>query len=133
LDAAGDKVVAGGFDVVHGENQTVRRAGLNRRDSLAEDDRGLRIMRRHLYDAEVIAYHEVGVEPPAEILVERLRAVDVRNAEQHDFELHVNGFSLCDFCCFHNSSDEFPAIVEKYDLHLSYPSIYQPAILSPPL
>src|SRR5262245_12342400 len=40
IDAAGYEVVAGGLDVVHGEDQAVCRAGLGRRDSLAEDDRG---------------------------------------------------------------------------------------------
>jgi hypothetical protein len=30
-----------------------------------------------------------GVEPPAELLVERLRAVDVGNAERDDIELDV--------------------------------------------
>ena len=94
VDAAGDQVVAGGVDVVHGEDQAARRAGLGRRDSLAEDDRGFRVVRRHLHDAEVVARREVGVEPPAEILVERLRAVDVGNAEHHDFELHVDRFDL---------------------------------------
>ncbi len=48
-------------------------------------------MRRHLHAAEV-ARRDVDVEPPAEILVERLRAVDVGNAEQHDFELHVEWY-----------------------------------------
>ena len=120
VDAAGDQVVAGGVDVVHGEDQAARRAGLGRRDSLAEDDRGFRVVRRQLHDAEV-ARREVGVEPPAEILVERLRAVDVGNAEHHDFELHVDRFGFCDFCSFHKSSYEFPAIVEKYFFLLSCP------------
>jgi hypothetical protein len=65
----------------NGEDKAARRAGLGRRDSLAEDDRGFRIMRRHLHAAEVARRD---VEPPAEILVERLRSVDVGNAEQHD-------------------------------------------------
>ena len=88
VDAARDQVVAGGVDVVDGKDQAVRRAGLGRRDSLAEDDRGFRVVRRHLHAAEV-ARRDVDVEPPAEILVKRLGAVDVRNAEQDDFELHV--------------------------------------------
>ena len=87
-------------------------------------------MRRHLHAAEV-ARREVDVEPPAEILVERLRAVDVGNAEHHDFELHVDRFGFCDSCSFHKSSYEFPAIVEKYLLLLSCPFIYQPTALSP--
>src|SRR4029434_9803419 len=40
LDAAGDQVVAGGLDIVHGEDQAVRQTGLGRSDALAEDDRG---------------------------------------------------------------------------------------------
>ena len=52
-------------------------------------------MRRQLHAAEVVARYEVTVEPPAEFLVERLRAVDVGNADHHDFELHVDRFGLC--------------------------------------
>ena len=115
VDAAGDQLGAGGVDVVYGEGQAVRRAGLRRRDSLAEDNRGWRVVRRQLHDAKVVARCEVGVEPPAEILVERLRAVDVGNAEHHDFELHVDRF-FCAFCSFHKSSYEFPAIVEREEI-----------------
>src|SRR4029453_15237852 len=71
---------------------------------------------RHLHDAEVVARREVAVEPPAQILVKRLRAVDVGNANHHDFELHVHRFAFCDFCRCHNSSYEFPAIIEKHFL-----------------
>jgi hypothetical protein len=53
VDAAGDEVVAGGVDVVHAEDQAVRRDWLGRRDSLAEDGRGFRVVWRHLHDAEV--------------------------------------------------------------------------------
>ena len=119
-DAAGDQVVAVGGEVVHGEDQVVRRARLGRRDSLAEDVRGFQVARRQLHDAEV-ARREVGVEPPPEILVERLRAVDVGNAEHQDFELHVDRFNFCDFCRRHNSSHEFPATVEKCFSLLSCP------------
>jgi hypothetical protein len=52
VDAACDQVVAGGVDVVHGEDQ-LRGAGLGRRDSLAEDDRRLRSRRSELYAAKV--------------------------------------------------------------------------------
>src|SRR5262245_10455036 len=80
-------------------------------------------MRRHLHGAEVIAHREVAVEPPAQILVKSLRAVDVGNTDHHDFELHVHRFrfwDFCDSCCrCHNSSFEFPAICEKHFLLLS--------------
>ncbi len=75
--------------VVHGEDQIVRLARTVRSDSLAEDDRGFQVGRRHLHDAQVVARRDVAVEPPSEILVERLRAVNDGNAEHHDFELHV--------------------------------------------
>ena len=54
VDAAGDQVVAGGVDVVHGQDQAVHRARLGGRDSLAEDDRGLRTGRSELYRPEVL-------------------------------------------------------------------------------
>jgi len=52
----------------------MRRAWLGRRASLAEDDRGFRVVWRHLHVAEVVAHCDVDVEPPAEILVKRLGA-----------------------------------------------------------
>src|SRR5262245_4925100 len=48
LDAAGGEIGAGRGDVVYGEDQAGPRAGLWRHDSLAEDDRGWRVVRRHL-------------------------------------------------------------------------------------
>ena len=59
----------------------------------SEDDRGFRVVRRHLHAAEVAAC-DVDIEPPAEFLVERLGAVDVGNAEQNDLELHVDRFGF---------------------------------------
>src|SRR5215213_3294479 len=108
VDAAGDQVVPGRVDVVHGEDQTVPRARDGRRDSVAEDDRGFRVVRRNLHAAEV-AGRDVDVEPPAEILVERLRAVNVGNAEQHDFEFHVGlYFFLFGHCVFSFQYIELP-------------------------
>ena len=118
LDAVSDQLLSGGVEVVHGE-EAVRRARLGRRDSLAEDDRRFRVVRRHLHGVEAVA-RDVGVEPPAEILVERLRAIDVRNAEHHDFELHVSRFNFFDFCLCHNSSYEFPAITRNAVISLLY-------------
>jgi hypothetical protein len=51
-----------------------------------ELDRGGRPRRRELHDPIVLAEREVSVEPPAEPLVERLGAVDVRDREQGDLE-----------------------------------------------
>src|SRR5215207_3754009 len=98
VNAAGDEVGAGGVEVFYGEDEAVGRARLGRRDPLAEDDRGSRVVRRHLHGAVGVARRDVDVEPPAEIFVERLGAVYVGNAEQHDFELHVG---LCLFLSGH--------------------------------
>lgn len=53
VNPAGDQVVAGGLDAVHGEEQAVRRARLGRRDSFSEDDRGCRARRSELHHSEV--------------------------------------------------------------------------------
>ena len=45
--------------------------------------------RSELDDAEVVAGGEVSVEPPAKIAVELLGAIDVRNRDHGDLELHV--------------------------------------------
>ncbi|WP_242050751.1 hypothetical protein [Oculatella sp. FACHB-28] len=37
----------------------------------------------------VAARCDIDIEPPAELLVECLRAIDVGNGEHHDFEFHV--------------------------------------------
>ena len=113
LDAASEQFVAGGGDVGDDQVQALGGAGCCGGDIFAEDDRASEARRRELDHAEVVARREVGVEPPPEPPVELLRAVDVGNAEHHDFELHIDRFNLCDFCRCHNSSYEFPAIVEK--------------------
>ena len=46
--------------------------------------------RRELHHAEALAVVEVGVEPPPEVRVELLRAIDVRNGDDDDLELHVD-------------------------------------------
>ena len=45
--------------------------------------------RRELDHAEVVAGGVVGVEPPTQVAVEALGAVDVRNGNDDDLELHV--------------------------------------------
>src|ERR1041384_2498923 len=62
-------------------------------NALAKDDRGFGVVGRDLHAAETTCGN-VDVESPAELLVERLRAIDVGNAEQHDLEFHVDGFGL---------------------------------------
>jgi hypothetical protein len=43
-----------------------------------------------LDQAEIVAGEAVEVEPPSDPLVELLRAVDIRNGDDDDLELHVN-------------------------------------------
>ena len=50
--------------------------------------------RRELDDPEAVVEREVGVEPPPEALVERLRAVDVRDRDDDDLELQVDASPL---------------------------------------
>ena len=88
-DAAIEQFLAGGVDVGNDQVQALGGAGCRRGDVLAEDDRGRRAGRRELDDAEVVAGGEVGVEPPAEILVELLGAIDFRNRDHGDLKLHV--------------------------------------------
>jgi hypothetical protein len=97
LDASSDQVVTGSIDVVNGKYQTGPRPWLARSDCLAEDDRSTRILRRYLHTSKVTRY-DVNVEAPSEFFVKRLRAIDVRNTEQYNFELHVYRFSFCHHC-----------------------------------
>ncbi len=90
LDAATAQLAAGGRDVGDDQVQALGGAGCRRGDVLAEDDGAPGARRRELDDAEVVAGGEVGVEPPPEAAVERLRAVDIRNRDDDDLELHVD-------------------------------------------
>src|SRR5208282_236722 len=64
--------------------------GSGRRDVLAELDRAPGARRRELDQAEIFAGGAVEVEPPSDPLVKLLRAVDIRNGDDEDLELHVN-------------------------------------------
>src|SRR5208282_2224984 len=64
--------------------------GSGRRDVLAELDRAPGARRRELDQAEIFAGGAVDVEPPSDPLVKFLRAVDIRNGDDDDLELHVN-------------------------------------------
>src|SRR5436305_8322825 len=91
-------------------------------------------MRRHLHAAEVVAHSEIDVEAPAEFLVERLRAVYVRDAYHHDFELHVDrfGFRRRLIICFHFNAGHRNLL--PFDGVLTDPaSVYLIALPSPPI
>src|SRR5262249_31110033 len=88
LDAAATKLLAGGRDVGDDQVQALSGARRRRGDVLAEDDRAAGARRRELHDAEVVTAAELGVEPPPEPPVEFLRAIDVRDGDDDDLELH---------------------------------------------
>src|SRR3712207_7734275 len=66
--------------------------------------------RSTLFPYTTLFRSEVAVEPPAEFLVERLRAFYVGNAEQNDFEFHVGlrffQFGHRVFSCLNLRSEE---------------------------
>src|SRR5262249_46773119 len=83
LDAAQNELGARSFDVVHDKKVGQRRAG-------AEVDRGRRTWRRELDSPGPVRPDEIGIEPPTQIFVEALGAVDVGNGDDGDFELHID-------------------------------------------
>src|SRR6516225_5029982 len=92
VNPAGDQVVAGGVDVVHGEDQAVHRARRGRRDSLAEDDRGLRGRRRELHHPEVfMGVVDVFTKPQCRI--KALGTIDVGDGQHYHFEFHVHNYN----------------------------------------
>ena len=93
LHAATEQLVAGGRDIGDDQVQTLGGAGCRRGDVLAENDRASGARRRKLNHAEVFTADEIGVESPPEPPVELLRAVDIRDRDDHDLELHA---SFCD-------------------------------------
>src|SRR5262252_5362710 len=90
LDAAIEQLFAGGFDVGDDQVQALCGAGCRRGDVFAENDRASGARRRKLDPAPVVTVGEVAVEPPSEPRVELLRAVDIRDRDDDDLELHIN-------------------------------------------
>jgi hypothetical protein len=71
-----------------------------RRDVRAELDRAPRAGWRELNDPETVIEAKIGVEPPTEPLVELFRAVNIRDGDDDNLELHVHNLnsSLTDDC-----------------------------------
>src|SRR5580698_9228767 len=90
LDAAAEELAAGGRDVGDDQVQALSGAGCCSGDVPTEDDRASGAGRRELNYAEVAAVVEVGIEPPPEFRVELLRAVDIRDGDDDDFEFCVD-------------------------------------------
>ena len=90
LDTAGDELVARSLDVGDDQVEALGRAGRGRRDVRAELNRAPRAGRRELDDPEAVIEGEVGVEPPAQRLIEALGAIDVGDGQHHNFKFHVH-------------------------------------------
>src|SRR5215475_13506546 len=95
VDAPADEIGPGGVDVGDREDQPVSGPWRSRGEALAEVDRALRARRRELHPPDVVANAEVGVQPPAEALVEALRPVDIGDRlgdrQRHDLEPQRDG------------------------------------------
>ena len=90
VDTATDELGARCLDVRHDEIKSACRARRGRCDSRAEVDRARRARRRELHDPKLVTDDEVGVEPPTQAAVKALGAIDVRNRDDDDLELHVD-------------------------------------------
>ena len=77
VDTEGDELVARSLDVGDDQVEAVGRPGRGRGDFRPELYRAPRTGRRELDDPEAVIEGEVGVEPPPEVPVELLRAVDI--------------------------------------------------------
>src|SRR5580704_16112970 len=90
LNAAPEQILSRGLDVSNDQIKALSGAGSRRRDVPAEDDRAPGARRRELNHAKVLTVVVVGVESPPEPRVELLRAIDIRDGDNDDFELHVD-------------------------------------------
>src|SRR5580693_7285986 len=86
-----DEVGAGLVDVRDRELQALVRAGRGGGDPRAKDDGTAGTGRCELHDPVVLFLCEVGVEPPAQGLVEGLRPVHIRDRDDHDLQLELSG------------------------------------------
>jgi hypothetical protein len=68
--------------------ESLKRAGRGQSYVLAEDDRAAGTGRRELDDAEVIPGRVVQVEPPTQLALEALGAINVRDRDDDHLELH---------------------------------------------
>ena len=90
LNAAVDELGARCLDVGYDEIKSACRARHGRGDSRAEVDRARRAWRRELYDPKLVTDDEVGVQSPTQAAVKALGAIDVRDRDDDDLELHVD-------------------------------------------
>src|SRR4051794_1792903 len=88
-----DELGACGLDVLHDEQQSLRRARRGRGESLAENDGAGCPGRSHLPPPPVLAAGEVAVQPPPQSPVEGFGAIDVRYRNDDDLQLGIEPFS----------------------------------------
>src|SRR5215510_14823250 len=89
VDTARDELIANRHDVGDCKIKALRRTRSSRRDPRAKLYRGSGARGRELGDAKTVLEPEVGVKPPAQPPVKLLCAVDVRDGDYDDLELHV--------------------------------------------
>jgi hypothetical protein len=91
VDAAAGKTVVSLHDVVDDECG-LDPSGSARREPQAERDRSRRARRCQLDEAKPVHRGDVVIEPPTQLLVERLRAVDVIHGDDLVFKPQVRCF-----------------------------------------
>src|SRR5438046_2442414 len=84
FNAATQQLGASGFEIGDDQVQALRGTGGRRSDVLAKDDGAAGARRRELEHAEVVIVSVVGIEPPAKLGVEVLRAVDIGDGDDND-------------------------------------------------
>jgi len=89
LDAATDQLFAGGLEVGDDQVQALGGAGCGRGDVLAEVTEHAEPGGVNWSTRKSLPSAKSGVEPPPEVCVKLLRAVDIRDGDYDDLELHV--------------------------------------------
>ena len=87
VDARTDELGARCLDVGHNEVESLCRARRGRCDPRTEVDRARRARRRVLQDPEYLPLVDLSVKLPAQVAIEPLGAIDVRNGDDNNFEL----------------------------------------------
>jgi len=93
-DAYGE-LDARGRNVGDNQVQALRRAGHGRRHVRAELDRATRAGRRELNDPKAVIEAKISVEPPTELPVKLLRALNIRDWDDDDLELQLDSRDAC--------------------------------------
>src|SRR5690349_24853688 len=90
LDTPLHELRARGHDIRYDKVKSLHGARFLRRDAGSKQNRAMRARRCEVHDPKLITLREIDVEPPAQPLVELLRAIDVRHGNDHDLQFHVD-------------------------------------------